>query len=50
MTRSTGLEIRIDPSKAPSEEPGTGHNRWHPDIPPKLWCDPGDVVILFTTS
>jgi formamidase len=29
-------EIRIDRSKTLLEEPGTGHNRWHPDIPP--WC------------
>ena len=36
----------IDRTKTLAEEPGTGHNRWHPDIPPLVWCDPGDVVIL----
>jgi formamidase len=41
-------EIRIDRSKALAEEPGTGHNRWHPDIPPVIHCDPGDEVILET--
>src|SRR5258706_13867368 len=41
-------EIRIDHSKPLAEEPGTGHNRWHPDIPPVIWCDPGDEVILET--
>jgi formamidase len=40
--------IRIDRTKTLAEEPGTGHNRWHPDIPPLVWCDPGDVVILET--
>ena len=41
-------EIRIDRSKTLAEEPGTGHNRWHPDIPPALRCQPGDEVILDT--
>jgi acetamidase/formamidase len=44
----TGPEIRIDRSKALAEEPGTGHNRWHPDIPPVIRCAPGDEVILET--
>jgi formamidase len=41
-------EIRIDRSKTLAEEPGTGHNRWHPDIPPVIRCQPGDEVILDT--
>ena len=41
-------EIRIDRSKTLLEEPGTGHNRWHPDIPPVLRCEPGDEVVLET--
>jgi formamidase len=41
-------EIRIDRSKTLLEEPGTGHNRWHPDIPPIVRCEPGDEVILET--
>ncbi len=41
-------EIRIDRSKTLLEEPATGHNRWHPDIPPVLRCDPGDEVVLET--
>ncbi len=40
--------IRIDRTKTLAEEPGTGHNRWHPDIPPLVWCEPGDVVVLET--
>jgi len=41
-------EIRIDRSKTLAEEPGTGHNRWHPDIPPVVRCEPGDEVVLET--
>ena len=41
-------EIRVDRGKTLTEEPGTGHNRWHPDIPPALRCQPGDEVILDT--
>ena len=41
-------EIRIDRSKTLTEELGTGHNRWHPDIPPVVRCQPGDEVVLET--
>jgi formamidase len=41
-------EIRIDRSKPLGDEPNTGHNRWHPDIPPVVHCQPGDEVILDT--
>jgi formamidase len=41
-------EIRTDRSKTLLEEPNTGHNRWHPDIPPVLRCEPGDEVVLET--
>jgi len=44
----TTKEIRIDRTKTLAEEPGTGHNRFHPDIPPVIRCDPGDEVILET--
>src|SRR4029450_3777095 len=40
--------IRIDRSKPLRDEPHTGHNRWHPDIPPALSVDPGDTVALET--
>ena len=39
-------EIRIDQSRTLAEEPGTGHNRWHPGIPPILAIDPGDEVLM----
>jgi formamidase len=41
-------EIRIDRGKTLLEQPDTGHNRWHPDIPPAIRCEPGDEVILET--
>lgn len=40
--------VRIDRSKTLSEEPGTGHNRWHEAIPPVVTVAPGDRVILET--
>jgi formamidase len=44
----TTHEIRVDYSRPLAAEPGTGHNRWHPDIPPVVRCQPGDEVILET--
>jgi len=41
-------EIRIDPSRALAEQPETGHNRWHPDIPPVISVEPGDEVVIET--
>src|ERR1700730_7965390 len=41
-------EIRIDRSRTLTEQTETGHNRWHPDIPPILECDPGDEIISET--
>jgi formamidase len=40
--------IRIDRRKPLCDEPHTGHNRWHPDIPPALRVQPGDIVVLET--
>ena len=40
--------IRIDRSKRLKEEPHTGHNRWHPDIPPIIEVAPGEEVALET--
>ena len=41
-------EIRVDYGRQLGEEPETGHNRWHPDIPPIVRCQPGDRVVLQT--
>ena len=40
--------VKIDRSKRLADEPGTGHNRWHEDIPPVLRIQPGDHVVLET--
>ena len=40
--------IDIDPFKPQSEEPGTGHNRWHEAIEPVVEVDPDDTVIYET--
>ncbi len=40
--------IRINREKRLKEEPHTGHNRWHPDIPPILEVNTGEEVLLET--
>jgi formamidase len=41
-------EIAVDLGRPLKDEPGTGHNRWHPDIPPVIRCEPGDEVAMGT--
>jgi len=40
--------VEIDRRKRLAEQPNTGHNRWHPDIPPVLEVDEGEEVVLET--
>ncbi len=40
--------VRIDRTLALHEQPGTGHNRWHPDIAPIVRVVPGEEVTLET--
>ena len=40
--------IEIDRGKSLKDQPETGHNRWHPDIPPALEVDQGEEVVLPT--
>ena len=40
--------IEINRSKRLRDEPSTGHNRFHPDIPPLLEVDEGEEVVLET--
>jgi formamidase len=54
-TRRTGAgkekpvpTVRIDRGKHLSEEPKTGHNRWHPDVPPVVEAAEGEEVTLET--
>ncbi|MCP5155269.1 MAG: acetamidase/formamidase family protein [Ectothiorhodospiraceae bacterium] len=40
--------IRIDRARRLRDEASTGHNRWHPDIPPVLEVAPGETVTFET--
>src|SRR5215475_5982916 len=40
--------ISIDRKRHLAEQPNTGHNRWHPDIPPIVEVDEGEEVALDT--
>jgi formamidase len=42
------LAIRIDRGKRLAEEPGTGHNRYHPDIAPIVEIGEGEEIALET--
>jgi formamidase len=48
MSIKSDAYVTIDRNKTLSEEPAKGHNRWHPDIPPVVKVDPGQVVGLET--
>jgi formamidase len=48
MGIDSAVYIAIDRTKTLAEEPTTGHNRWHPDIPPIAAVEPGQVVGLET--
>jgi formamidase len=41
-------EIGIDRAKRLKDEPGKGHNRWHPDIPPAVDADEKEEVTIGT--
>jgi formamidase len=47
-TRLFARTITIDRSRHLADEPGTGHNRWHCDVPAVLEVDPGETVVLET--
>ena len=40
--------VKIDRSKSLAQEPSTGHNRWHEDIPPIVRIQPGEQVVMET--
>src|SRR5258705_10402740 len=46
MVMSKGIEI--DRKKRLRDEPGKGHNRWHPDIAPVIEAAAGEEVTLET--
>jgi formamidase len=43
-----GIRIRVDATRPLAEEPGAGHNRWHPGIPPIATVPPGEEITLET--
>ncbi len=40
--------IRIDRSKRLRDQPDTGHNRWHPDVPPILEVGENENIVIET--
>ena len=38
--------IEIDRTKLLKDQPGTGHNRWHPDVEPLIDIAPGEELVL----
>jgi len=40
--------VEIDRSKRLHEQPTTGHNRFHPDVPPIVVVEEGEEVVLHT--
>jgi formamidase len=42
------MRLHVDTSRPLAEEPRSGHNRWHPDLPPLATVAPGDVITIET--
>src|SRR3989441_12707734 len=40
--------VEIDRGKRLKDQPATGHNRFHPDVPPLVSVDEGEEVVLAT--
>ena len=40
--------VEIDRGKRLKDQPATGHNRFHPEIPPLVTVDEGEEVVLAT--
>jgi formamidase len=45
---TSGIRIRVDATRPLAEEPESGHNRWHPHIPPLVTVPPGEEITLET--
>ena len=43
MTRH---ELKPPVRRSLADTPDTGHNRWHPDLPPALEVEPGDEIVV----
>jgi formamidase len=46
MTRTE--HVQVNPGKPLADQPGAGHNRWHPDIEPVVSVEPGVSITLET--
>ena len=46
--RRVAVRVRVDASRPLAEEPGSGHNRWHPDLEPVVTVRPGEEITLET--
>jgi formamidase len=46
--RASMKSVEIDRSKRLKDQPATGHNRFHPDIPPIVVAEEGEEVVLAT--
>jgi formamidase len=42
------VRFAVDSTRPLAEEPGTGHNRWHPEIAPLVAVEPGETITLET--
>ena len=42
------MRVSVDASLSLAQEPGTGHNRWHPDLEPIASVRPGEEITLET--
>jgi formamidase len=42
------VRVAVDASLPLAREPGTGHNRWHPDLEPIAFVRPGEEITLET--
>jgi formamidase len=41
-------ELRYDRARRLREQPGVGHNRWHPDLTPVAFVEPGELILFET--
>jgi len=42
------MRLRVDATRPLADEPGSGHNRWHPEIPPLARVQAGEAITLET--
>ncbi len=40
------MHVRLEPGRTLQQQPGLGHNRWHPDLEPVATVSPGEELTL----